>query len=135
MAGSLANSQSRCMSSFQKRQKLWDARNHWTQQSPSSVSETWPDDGNASPLGGAGLSALPVDWWSCHVFPPCKLTAVMIRKGFAAKWRIYRPAGLENTFQLLVQLAERQLPIWNVNGRYGLRNERTNICHQSFRAG
>lgn len=49
------------------------------------------------------------------MFPFYKLTAVMIRKGFAANLRIYRPAGLENKFQQLVQLAERQLPIWNVN--------------------
>lgn len=40
------------------------------------------------------------------MFPLYKLTAVMIRRGFAANLRIYTPAGLENEFQLLVQLAE-----------------------------
>lgn len=94
------------------------------------------DEGRASPHSGAGLSALPEDWQSCHVFPFYKLTAVMIRKGSAANLRIYKPAGRKNTFQLLVQLAQRQLPIWNVNGRSGLRNERKrNICHQSCRGG
>lgn len=45
----------------------------------------------------------------------------MIRKGCAANLRICRIAGLEDEFQFLVQLAEGQLLIWNVNGRYRLR--------------
>lgn len=69
-----------------------------------------------------GFLLSPIKWSSCHVFPFYKLTAVMIRKGFAANLRIYRPAGLEDEFQFLVQLAEGQLLIWNVNGRYRLRN-------------
>lgn len=63
-------------------------------------------EGSASPPGVTGLSALPMESWSCHVFPFNKLTAVMIRRGFAANLRIYTPAGRENEFQLLVQLAE-----------------------------
>lgn len=60
-----------------------------------------------SPWGGGA---------ACYVFPCYKPTAVMIRRGLAANLRMYLPAGLENAFQLLVQLAEGQLLVWNVNG-------------------
>lgn len=101
---------------------------------PHRYSRGWPEadlggDSHTSLQGGAGLSTLPMGWWSC--LP----TAVMIRRGLAANLRIYIPARLENEFQLLAQLAEGQLLIWNVNGRYALRNQRRTICHRSFWGG